>query len=251
MEIVQIRWWYLYTWFIKMIVAYTGLPGTGKTLNMVRDVLPFLKKRTRVISNTPIRLKIKKDEVYEAEFIQKSSDFELKLWNEQNCLFVIDEASVFLSNYNWNKLDPAYLMKFAQTRKYHCDIFYTTQRFSHTLKRLRDLTNYVVVCENHIPFGIESFQFFTARTMNPEYFDQKNYSREWEKRNLIRTQYLFPVKARSVFKAYFTEFIVNVNPIMASMTKNRVQLSQTPVFNDNDNSLDNDDTPDIPNWSFS
>jgi len=186
-----------------MIKGYIGLLGMGKTLNMVYDLMEILKQGRRVISNTPIDFVWKKSE-YHAEFVNNGNEFQDKLLHEENCVFAIDEASIFFPNYFWNKLSGEYIMKFAQARKYRTDIYYTSQGYNHTIKRIRDLTNIVTKCTTiNLPFL--RIPIFRAIDYDPEFFAQRIISTPAvEKRYILRTRTLYPSKYRPVFKAYQT-----------------------------------------------
>jgi zona occludens toxin (predicted ATPase) len=186
-----------------MIKAYVGLPGTGKTLNMVYDLMALMVKGRRVISNTPIQFVYNKTE-YVAEYVGRDTEFQRKIFTERNCILAIDEASIFFPSSFWNQLKGEYIMKFAQTRKYQMDIFYTSQGYNHTLKRLRDLTNTVCKCSIvKIPFT--HTQLFNVVELDPEYFENKMImSDKMMEKYVIRKRRLFPSQARKVFKAYNT-----------------------------------------------
>lgn len=98
-------------------------------------------------------------------------------------------------------------MKFAQSRKYSVDIWYTSQGYHHTVKRLRDLTNEVVKCERR---GIGNFFMFSNITYNPDFFDQKLiFNIELEKKFILRRKIINNWRAHFVFKAYDTFFKVD------------------------------------------
>jgi len=194
-----------------MIRAYIGLLGAGKTLAMVNDAADIMiKKKKRVISNVPIKFRNwRKD--YEAEFYQ-GQEFQDQILKAKNTLVLIDEASLVFPSYFWNKIPGEFLMKFAQSRKYAVDIFYTSQGFNHSVKRLRDITNEVVRCEKRKVLGLEVFSIITY---NPEYFEQKIIpSVEIEKRYIIKRRIISPSHAKWLFKIYDTLFIVDSSALI-------------------------------------
>lgn len=186
-----------------MIKAYVGLPGTGKTLNMVYDLMELIVKGRRVISNTPIQF-VSKKVTYQAEYVGRDHEFQQAIFRERNCVLAIDEASIFFPSSFWNQLKGEYIMKFAQTRKYNMDIFYTSQGYNHTLKRLRDLTNTVNKCTRfRIPFT-QTYVFDTLE-LDPEYFESKMIlSDKMMEKFIISKRRLWPSQVRRVFKAYNT-----------------------------------------------
>jgi len=133
--------------------------GYGKTLWLVHDVMQEMKKGRRVISNTPIRFDFN-GKHYEAEYVEKRDQFMKKLVTEENVIFVIDEAGLFLPNNYWDKMPFELTAKLMQSRKYQCDFYYTVQRFGHATIKLRDLTNILVNASN-VDFLVFLIFFFT------------------------------------------------------------------------------------------
>lgn len=215
-----------------MIKAYVGLQGSGKTLNMVRDLMEQLKRHKKVISNTPILFydnKIK----YQSLTIGNSKDFERAVINSFNCTLAIDEASIFFPSSFFNKMKPEHIYKFAQSRKMRTDLFYTSQGFGHTLKRLRDNTNWVVSCHRRkfpLPLDIAIFTrvfnkerdktewkfrphirrpyIYIGRLYNPDFFGRHILDPKKKKMFIISEWKIYPSEARKIFKAYNTYFMV-------------------------------------------
>jgi len=195
-----------------MIKGYIGLPGMGKTLNMVYDLREQMINGATVISNTPIAFR-HKGKQYEARRIDHEAEYRKALVDCENCIFVIDEASVYLPSYFWSKLPGSLLMKFAQTRKYSTDIYYTTQGYNHTVKRLRDLTNFVVKCRKvRIPFT--SLMAFNSTVYDPEFFEQKIIgSPEWAKQYIVSQRTIYPTTAQAVYKMYDDMYRVSTSAL--------------------------------------
>jgi len=180
-----------------MIKGYIGLLGMGKTLNAVGDLMEIMKDGRRVISNTPIDFSHKGKE-HHAEFINDGLMFQQKLLTEENATFFIDEASIFFPSQFWNKLSGSYIMKFAQARKYGVDIYYTSQGYNHTIKRIRDLTNIVTKCTAwKIP--ILNIPIFNATEYDPEFFAQRIISSpSVEARYILKRKTLYPSKYKKI-----------------------------------------------------
>jgi len=197
-----------------MIKAYVGDFGSGKTLNMVHDLILAMYKGRKVIANTPIEGYydpfLKKKKYIKAEFIAKGDDFLNALAYRQNCIFAIDEAAVYLPNIYWHKLPPELIVKFAQNRKYRTDFYYTTQGFGMAVKRLREITHRVNLChQSRFLF----WRTFTARTFRPEYF-QGQYTKQKYQRCFIKARKLYPSDIRRVFKSYNTNYVVDMSAMM-------------------------------------
>jgi len=195
-----------------MIIAFIGLPGYGKTLGMVYSLCKALKANKRVISNVPVV-----DTVFGSKNISEyRADIGNAITDVTNTVIGIDEASIVLPNYYWDKLPFDTLIRFAQVRKYGLDILYTSQGWNHTVKRLRDLTNYVVRCKNH---GF----FFSFTYFDPEYFLQK-VPKHFEKDYILKTDYIWRWQFDKVFKAYNTMHVVDSSLLGRSKKQNSVDL---------------------------
>jgi len=199
-----------------MIKGYVGLLGKGKTLNMVYDLMNLMRKGRRVISNTPIEFK-EKGKIYKAEFVGNGKAFTESIITSWNCTIAIDEASVFLPSNFWHKLPPEYIMKFAQSRKYGCDFYYTTQGIGHTIKRLRDLTNMIAKCTRHRYLYLPFTPFvYNAEFYDPMFFATRITTRKNSRRFVIFSRTLYPSEYKRVFQAYSTKFVV-ANSAVAKM----------------------------------
>jgi len=184
-----------------MIIGFIGLPGQGKSLGMVNNACRDLKDGKRVISNVPFT-----DTIYGSKkSAEYRPDIKNVLMNERNCVVCIDEASIYLNSREWEKLPKEILMRFAQTRKFGVDIYYTSQGWMHTEKRLRDLTNFVIKCTQ---FKL----FFKYEWIDPEYYAARVQAK-YKKDYLVKTQFITPFQKIKVFKAYNTYHIIDSNYI--------------------------------------
>jgi hypothetical protein len=197
-----------------MIRAYVGDFGSGKTLNMVWDLILAMYRGRKVVSNTPIRGYfdpfLKKKKFVECEFIEKGDDFLKALAYKENCIFAIDEAAVYLPNIYWHKLPPELIVKFAQNRKYRTDFYYTTQGFGMAVKRLREITHRVYLCH---PSRFLFWRTYTARLFKPEYF-HGSYTKQKYERYYLRSRRLWPADYKRVFRLYNTNYVVDMSAMM-------------------------------------
>jgi len=138
-----------------MIRGYIGRIGSGKTLNMVKDAIQYLKAGKTVYTNVPFHYTpSKKDaETLFPIVLNSQAETEKTILTAQNCLICIDEAAIVFSSYFFKSMTIDYMMRFAQARKFNNDIFWASQGFKHVLKRIRDLTNEVVKCKTASIFG--------------------------------------------------------------------------------------------------
>jgi len=190
-----------------MIKGYTGMFGYGKTLWLVHDVMEEMKKGRRVISNTPIRFKYKKQEM-QAQYVADRHEYMQYLITESNCIFVIDEAGIFLPNNYWEKMPFDLTAKLMQSRKYDTDFFYTVQRFGHTTIKLRDLTNVLVRCFRRKFFGFFSVVYYAVE-FDPEIAEARiPYNSPLAKDYVLGVKKMYPSNYKKVFPAYDTKFKV-------------------------------------------
>lgn len=207
-----------------MIRCYQGLLGKGKTISMVNDAIPLLLKGRRIVTNTPFfvpnwkrPLSIKRRlqgwkhfpvDVY-PEYVSTGELLRI-LRQERDFLALIDEASLVFSNYGKELLKGDYVMRFAQSRKFGIDIFYTSQSFKHTHKRLRDLTNEVVQCGYW-----KTFNILMNTTYKPEAFDIRTPSK-FLKDFKISQKIIFPSRVKYLFTTYDSMYAIDES---ATITK--------------------------------
>jgi len=204
-----------------MTKGYIGALGSGKTLNMVKDLMAQMERGRKVISNTPI-IFYKNKRKYESITIFDSKQFERAVINAWNATIAIDEASVFFPSNYWNKIKPEFIYKFAQSRKMRCDLYYTSQGWGHTIKRLRDLTNWVVACHKRrfflpLDIGIKKGKkiwypyirrpyVFYGKLYSPEFFMHRILDRKKRDYFVIDKWAVYPSEAKRIFRAYNTYF---------------------------------------------
>lgn len=223
-----------------MIRGYLGEFGSGKTLNMVWDLIQAMYHGRHVISNTPIKILydpiLGKKRWLTAEFIPDGERFQWALEHRENCILAIDEAAVYLPSSYWNKMPAGLIVKFAQQRKYRTDFYYTSQVYGHSVKRLRDLTHVVYICRKKILFPsiplpffktkkapdghkykkwsrIRALQLFIARKYNPAYMHgEQTYKKH--QRFFYGARTLYPSQVKRVFRAYDTNYVVDMSAMM-------------------------------------
>jgi hypothetical protein len=210
-----------------MIIAYIGNLGTGKTLNAVNDLMENMKRGRTVLSNTPIHFTYK-DKTYSSITITDLDDFNKAFINGQNVDIFMDELSVYLPSQYWNHVKPEFIMKFAQMRKFRCNLYYTEQGWTHGIKRIRDLTNWVWVCYKHktsmpIPsihiyrdratkkitnLSLSRYWLYKSIRYSPEYFSHQIIDSKNRIRFQIEKRTLYPATYKRIFPAYNTFFKV-------------------------------------------
>jgi len=130
-----------------MIRGYFGLPGSGKTYSMVRDI-QYEGRGKRIYSNFKIDVPNAK------EIILLDKPIDLKKCHDG--IVLLDEAGLWLPSFIWKKIPEDLIWKLAQVRKAGLDLWYTAQNPARVVKVLRELTYESVYMEKW-------FMFFVAR----------------------------------------------------------------------------------------
>jgi hypothetical protein len=209
-----------------MIIGYIGNLGTGKTLNAVYDLMENMKRGRKVMSNTPIRF-THKGKVYQSITITDLDDFNKAFINGFNIDIFMDELSVYLPSQYWNHVKPEFIMKFAQMRKFRCNLYYTEQGWTHGIKRIRDLTNWVWSCYKRktlvpIPnikiyknkkgqiadISLSRHYLYKATLFPPSFFNHSFSDSKKISQYIIDQRTIYPATARRIFPAYNTYFLV-------------------------------------------
>ena len=115
-----------------MISMYFGVPGVGKTTLLAKIAMEQRKNYQHIYSN--VHLKIDGITYIDDDCIGR---FEL-----ENCLILIDEASIFADNRDYKKFNQngTRLEYFLTHRHHHADIILFTQGYNAVDKKLRTLT---------------------------------------------------------------------------------------------------------------
>ena len=131
-----------------MVIAFTGKPGSGKTLSAVRYILK--DKRKTVYTN--VKLEIPGKNVIQ---ILPSNVQELKKLHDG--IVFIDEANFVFSSRFWSRIPKDLIAFWGMHRKRGVDLVIT----SHSLKRvdviLRELVSYDIHCRMIGAFCVNSW----------------------------------------------------------------------------------------------
>jgi len=166
---------------VHMIIAYTGLPGSGKTYLMSKHILDACKRRTREAwTNYPL---------VGAHYYD---DFRLVM-EVRKGIIGADELNALAHAHDWQKLDPRLLSLWTQSRKLGIDFWYTTQGFHMVNSQIRQITNFVWRCS---PIG---FGWHRA-----ELFEASDVERERRRAKIYRTTYFRITK--DLYAKYNTMF---------------------------------------------
>jgi len=121
-----------------MVIAYTGKPGSGKTLSAVR----YIVKDHRKTIYTNVKLEIPNKDIIR---VVPSNLQDLKKLKDG--IVFIDEANFVFSSRFWSRIPKDVIQFWAMHRKRGVDLILT----SHSLKRidviLRELVSYEIRCK--------------------------------------------------------------------------------------------------------
>jgi hypothetical protein len=141
-----------YVWFLRRPLPgefhtriYEGLPGSGKTLMMVRDAVLLMRSGVRVCSNLRIR-----DILTGIESESCATWLEMLEWSVQTLrdgrptVFCLDEIHLMCDSREWKSTPSWWRNLMAQRRHFGIGIIGTTQDLSQVEKRLRTLVKHLV-----------------------------------------------------------------------------------------------------------
>jgi len=209
-----------------MITAYSGLPGAGKTLSMVRDVYRlWFSSGLPVYSNINLRFPyplskkqfnvhykfslfpLKWDKYWQTQKQQwyyppilEGKDFLDAFRVVDNAIFVIDEAGTVFDNRSWRTFEKWLMAKFRESRKSNLHIYYTAQDVMDVDIKLRQLTNYLVICK------FEKFQKWDLFLRNWCYHSQviRSDTPATRKEYLNYYETIFPRDFKKIYNFYNT-----------------------------------------------
>mgnify|MGYP000904280974 FL=1 len=131
-----------------MVIAFTGKPGSGKTLSAVRYI--YKDKRKNVYTNVKLEIPDKK-------IVQILPSNLQDLKQLRDGIVFIDEANFVFSSRFWSRIPKDLIQFWAMHRKHGVDLIVT----SHSLKRidiiLRELVSYEVRCKTLGVFVIDNW----------------------------------------------------------------------------------------------
>lgn len=211
-----------------MTIAFVGRKGSGKTMNMVKMLMEEMKEGRRVITNTPIKF-LYRNQWLKSITIEDPKTLSKVLENERRAIIGLDEAPTVLPPQFWHKVSVGFLRALSQARHIGIDMYYTTQGWGHVIKRLRDLTDKVIVCKKTrfwVPrlSRITKYDFIDkvtrkrwvfrwwypieAITYSPDLFAHHFLDPKKIRNYEIRREKIYPSQQRRIGKCYDTTFFV-------------------------------------------
>lgn len=151
------------------IYQFVALPGEGKTLSMVahmeREVKHWGKERIHIATN----------------FFYAHEDRHINHWvdiiaaakyardKDMFCIIAIDEIHTTFDSSDWKSFPSEMLSLLSFNRKYHLQFLCSAQIYDRIPKKIRDIANYTVICEN--TWGLD--RHFVNRYFTKEHYDTK------------------------------------------------------------------------------
>lgn len=111
-----------------MIIAYTGMPGGGKTYALVYRAYKALKQGRTVFANFPLKgcYQITLDDICNYRF-------------PEDCVVLIDEAGRWFNSRQWKDLPSEVFDLFTMHRHVKMDLYIAVQSFARIDKSLREV----------------------------------------------------------------------------------------------------------------
>lgn len=165
-----------------MIKAYTGVPGSGKSLHATRLICAYLKAGKYVIANFPFKIDLLDEDDYTGRFffipnhlltvdiLYQFHAMYLEDGIENQCLLMIDEAHEKFNCRTYNQPDRlGFNSYFTHHRKSGYSIVLITQNLRQIDRQIRDLIEIEVLhrkLNNYSIWSILPFPLFIAIERN-------------------------------------------------------------------------------------
>jgi len=174
------------------ISCYVGLPGSGKTLSLVNELIERRKQfpKCKIYTNFGF---VDQDGVLENW--QQLIDLEN---GQDGIIFGIDEVHTLFNRNDWRDIPLGILLVFSQNRKFAKEFICTAQAFDDIVVDLRRRCAWIIDCKSFMNRWV--FQRAFTPTAYSVKDDNRKESRKSWKRSFIATQ--------EVYEAYDTYAII-------------------------------------------
>lgn len=200
-----------------MIIAYTGLPGSGKTYSLAADCIGTMKKY-----GTPVWAN------FALAGAHYFSDLKQVLEVERG-IIAVDEMNSLCPSWKWQSVPPEYANLWTQSRHNDIDLLYTTQEFEKVVTGIRGITNYVWEFD---------WMFGSAKPREEKkwrhFFHVARRYRPCDVGRIRRSQlekYWFMERVK-VYKTYNTKFKVRTPDYLKSIEGIDLAPDNLPIFNE-------------------
>jgi len=162
---------------------YEGLPGSGKTLAMVRDIVPFLRSGVRVGSNLRVRDALTGRETLPCRSWLEMLELTLEAVRDKEPLIIaLDEIHNLCDAREWANTPAWWRNMMSQKRHFGLGLIGTTQALGQVEKRLRSLVSYLLRYER---VGIGRLPLFREVVLDPGAIDVAGSQWQTKKSSLV------------------------------------------------------------------
>lgn len=199
-----------------MIIAYTGMPGGGKTYALVWRAMQALKEGRTVFANFPLKgcYQITLDDICNYRF-------------PEDCVVLIDEAGRWFNSRAWKDLPPEVFDLFTMHRHVRMDLYIAVQSFARVDKSLREVVELTYWSKNpsFLPFHKYEgyYDLEKAGSMKKDYHVQHIV---WKKKSLRSLYDTFSMKSKFAHK----EMISYVPWSRLEKTKRQLRRQRIRIF---------------------
>lgn len=189
-----------------MIVAYCGLPGSGKTYTLARDCALEMKRGRKVWANFAL-----KGAHYFNDLRQ--------VMNVRKGILAVDEMNtVCPASKRW-QLPPEYLRLWTQSRHLGIDLWYTTQKFQRVDNTIRDVTNFCWV-----------FTRTVGKLHRARMFDASDVEAERRKAKPVKKYWFY--ERKKIYGLYDTNYIIKPPKHLSTGDYEDMDPDELPKFGD-------------------
>lgn len=166
------------------IRCYVGLPGTGKTLSLVEQLI--------VAKSVYPKIKIYTN----FGFIHE--DGPLKSWQDlvdlengnDGIIFALDEVHTMFGRKDWQSIPPAILQVFSQNRKMAKQFLCTAQSYADIVVDLRRRCEYIIECNSFMTRWVIQ-RAFTASNYQSDHDTERTYRKRAFRHSFIATNEIY------------------------------------------------------------
>lgn len=176
-----------------MLVGFTGLRGSGKTLLVTEMALKAIKEGRSVFSNYSIVGARKWRNLAEILNIRHNPEREI-----YEPIIVVDEINLIMPSRQWKSFPMELAMYWAQSRKFGVDLWWTSQSLRRVDTIIREITELVWNCrrvsffffsfhkaEAYLPDQIDAMGAYAGSAEMPAYLKPLEKKYYWPKKNVI------------------------------------------------------------------
>lgn len=176
-----------------MITAFTGLPGAGKTLRMIKEMHKerFWAKIYRYsedlvqITNFPVNKEMFPNTIVIGnDEIRKLYDWILKKEHYGASIY-LDEASILFPSMDYKNIPKDVIIALRQHRHAGYNLYYTAQNLDDVAKGLRTVTQFVYEINGWSALRFSTYSCYSVRA------GKANYKDKYDRGILLHTKKLY------------------------------------------------------------